>query len=154
MKPRRLVRATTFSINWSRATVRSAFLQDRDYVARWVFEPCDVRAPVMGDASGDSFFVGQAVVLLEIDAFALQLADRLVDVVDAEVQHRIRRWFVGRLWVDQDPVSDLQAQTGWNLFELHAERFAVELLGNVEGVDRKNAELCVRFEHAHTPLIW
>src|SRR5229473_1438633 len=178
MKPRRLVRATTFSMSWSRGTVilprpsprpsplngergspllssqTSPFLEDRDYVAGWVFEPRYVWASVVADSSGDALHVGQALVVLEHDALAGQLAHCLVDVFDAEVEHRVRRGFVVRFWIDEDAVSDLQHQAGGYLLERKSQCLAIELLGRVEVVDRETAESVTCFDHVHTPLIW
>src|SRR5216684_5038088 len=173
MKPRRLVRATTFSINWSRGTVilprpsprpspasrergvgLSPFLQDRNDVSRGVFEPRYVWASVVADSSGDALRVGQALVVLEHDALAGQLAHCLVDVFDAEVEHRVRRRFVVRFWIDEDAVSDLQHQAGGYLLERKSQRLAIELLGRVEVVHRETAESVACFDHVHTPLIW
>src|SRR5712692_7399532 len=99
MKPRRLVKATTFSISWSRATVKtwtsppgrrkrrptsprggevnnsqpSSLLEDGEDVAGRVLEPGDVRAAIVGKASSHPFLVGDAAVVLELDAFGGQL---------------------------------------------------------------------------------
>src|SRR3981081_681113 len=121
MKPRRLVRATTFSINCSRATVKtctaptawrggelvpSCLLEDRQDVACGVFEPGDVRASIVGEAPCDSLVVRDPRVMLELDALSGQLVDSLVDAVDWKIEDRVRRGLVILLRVDQDPVAD------------------------------------------------
>src|ERR1700730_15368796 len=100
MKPRRLVRATTFSINCSRGTGiaspgcphpdplplarergTSLSLQDGQDVARRVLEPGDIRTSIVGKAARDPFVVRDALVVLELDAFSDELVDRFIDVV-------------------------------------------------------------------------
>src|ERR1700674_2818219 len=93
MKPRRLVRATTFSISWSRGIVKtypipppgrrkrrptspasgeetfSPFFQEGEEVSGRVLEPRYVWALACGNAASNTFLVGQFFVLLELDAF-------------------------------------------------------------------------------------
>src|SRR6267154_119067 len=152
MKPRRLVRATTFSINCSRATVRSGLcLQDGEDVAGRVFEPRDVRAPVVRKAPSDAFLVRYPAVVLERDAFGDQLVHGLIDVLDRKVEHRVRRGLVILLGIDQDAVSDLQPDAGRALLDRESQRLSVELPGHVEVVDGKAAERSVNFQHVRIP---
>src|ERR1700674_1393770 len=174
MKPRRLVSATTLSISWSRGTVilprpsprpspasrkrgelLSRVLQDRDYVAGRVFEPGDVWPFVAGNSSGDAFLVRHSLVVLELDAFAFQLADRFLDVVDSEVEHRVGRGDVGvPFGVDQDSRTDLQHQAGGDRVHLDAERLAIKLFRRIDVVDRETTERVLCADHLQTPLIW
>src|SRR6266849_5834337 len=139
MKPRRFVSATTFSINWSRGTVKlgchspagatasrlsrpphtvgrrvqfspSALLQDAEDVTGRVLEPGDVRTSTCRCAAGDTFGIRQLAVVLELDAFADQSIHRLVDVVDGEVEDRVGRGNVVGLGVNKKGVSSRNLQ--------------------------------------------
>src|SRR5260370_7079528 len=140
MKPRRLVRATTFSISCSRATVKtwttptpapqaapdlparrggelihSCLLEDRQDVAGRVFEPRDVRASIVGEAACDSLVVRDPRVVLELDALPGQLVESLVDVVDGKIEDRVGRGLVIVLRVDQNPLADFPPNPPRNL---------------------------------------
>src|SRR5216684_3060607 len=149
MKPRRFESATTFSMSWSRGTVKlapysppggeakckldtphpasplrgladlptrwggeickldpphtvgrrksqsgSPLLKDGEDVARRVLEPGNVRASACRRASSNPPCVCQLAVMLELDAGSGQFIHGLVDVVDREVENRIRRGHV------------------------------------------------------------
>src|SRR5260370_21962064 len=165
MKPRRLVRATTFSVSCPRATVKtwttptpapqaapdlparrggelihSCLLEDRQDVAGRVFEPRDVRASIVGEASCDSLVVGDPRVVLELDALSGQLVESLVDVVDGKIEDGVRRGLVIVLRGDKDPVADFQPETRRNLLELHAQRVSVVGFCRHQVVDSTAAE--------------
>src|SRR5712692_3633597 len=139
MKPRRFVSATTFSINWSRGTVKSrlprwplscstplsltlspagrgdcypesALLEDAEDVTGRVLEPGDVRTSTCRCAAGDTFGIRQLAVVLELGAFADQSIHRLVDVVDGEVEDRVGRGNVVGLGVNKKGVSSRNLQ--------------------------------------------
>src|SRR6266849_10173576 len=139
MKPRRFVSATTFSINWSRGTVKSrlprwplscstprsltlspagrgdcypesALLEDAEDVAGRVLEPGDVRPATCRCAAGDAFCIRQLAVVLELDAFADQSIHRSVDVVDGEVEDRVGRGDVVGFGVNEGGVSSRNLQ--------------------------------------------
>jgi hypothetical protein len=66
-------------------------LQHGDDVAGRVPEPGDVRALATAEAAHDALLVlDLTVVLLELDAARGELRDGLVDVVDREVEDRVR----------------------------------------------------------------
>src|SRR2546429_2378601 len=119
---------------------RSGRLEDRQDVARRVLEPGDVGAAAGGDAARDPEMVGHAGILLELDAFVLQILDGLIDVVHRKIENRERRRLVLLLRVDQDPVPDLQPQPLRDLFHLHLEDLGIEALRGGQVVHRETAE--------------
>jgi hypothetical protein len=127
---------------WDGKFPGSSFFDDGQEVSGWVFEPGYVRALAVGDASRDTFLVGHVLVMLELDTFIGQLVDRLLDIIDAEIENGVGRWFVIFFRVDQDAVwsGDLQAQAKTFILNLQPKRSAVELLGRSQVADRKPAE--------------
>src|ERR1700694_4661693 len=116
---------------------QSAFFQYGQYVARWVLEPRYVWALFCGDASRNAFFVGHVAVVLELDAFAIQLINRFLDIVNREVEDRVCRRLVVGLAVDPDAVStgNLYSYAQSIFFYLKPKRLTVERLCRGQIVD-------------------
>src|SRR5712691_11027205 len=139
-----------------RKPTSSALLKDGEDVAGRVLEPGYVGAAACRCAAGDASCIRQLAVMLELNAGGGQSIHGLVDVVDREVEDRVRRGHVVGFGVDEGGVSarDLQSQALRTLFNVEPEGLAVELLRGRQIVDGKTAE-CLRVsEHAHAPLIW
>src|SRR5712692_5897636 len=144
MKPRRLVSATTFSISWSRWTVKGGLgaLQDGEYVAERILEPCNVRAATRRSAPGNASFIRQLAVVLELDAFGHQVIHGALDVIDWKVEDRVCGRNVVGLGVNEHAVSagDLQPQALLVLLYIKPKGLAVKLLRRGQVGDRKTAE--------------
>jgi hypothetical protein len=89
----------------------------------------------------DALVVRHAVVVLDAHAARGELVDRGLDVVDREVQDRVRRRLVVGLRVDQRRAvaRDVQREQAVRLVDLDPQRLAVELPGGVDVVDREPA---------------
>src|ERR671914_151556 len=122
---------------------------DGEDVPRRVLEPGDRRS----GASGDALFVLlEAVVALEAHSPRGQLVDRLLDVVDREVEDRVGRRGEVRLVIDERVAvaGDVQREKAVLLVEdrgFQPEHPRVELVRLLDVVDREAAVRLGVLEH-------
>src|SRR5215213_382320 len=131
----------------------SAFLQldDREDVPGGIAEPRDGRSVPAHDAA---LVLRRALVELERDPALRQGVDGRVDVLDGEVEHRVRRRLVVGLGVDERrPVArQVQRHEPVLLGGPQPEDVFVEPLRRVQVVDRDPAECLALAEHRR--LLW
>src|SRR6266446_5156630 len=128
-----------------------SLLEHRQHVAGRVLEPGDVRALA---ASHALLVLLEAVVALEADPLRGEFVDRLVDVVNREVQDGVVGRRVTRLRVDQRGAvtREVQGQQAVLLRSLQAERPAVELFGFLDVIYGEPAKCLGILEHEC--LLW
>src|SRR5258708_6657847 len=138
--------------------MRLFVLQHRKYVTGWVFEPGDIRAHVGLKAARDAFGVGTGasacvVVVLELDAEAIELGNGSVDVGDDEVEHGVAGRLVVILEVDKDLSSagKLEVQAHGLVGELETKRFDIKFLGLGLVVNGKTAKGRLWLKHCIFP---